>query len=129
LAAVLSPDAQARAARFRFDQERERYSVGRGALRAILGAYADRNPASLAFEYGPFGKPALSGLYGLAFNLSHSGRLAHSGDQAYLYPALYSLEAGWRLRAAWRPGPDGVRHRTYRRRSLIPHRAGSAKPR
>ena len=57
------------------------------------------------------------------------GRPAHSGDQAYLYPALYSLEAGWRLRAAWRPGPDGVRHRTYRRRSLIPHRAGSAKPR
>ena len=63
------------------------------------------------------------------FGRIDAGRLAHSGDQAHLYPALYSLEAGWRLRAAWRPGPDGVRHRTYRRRSLIPHRAGSAKPR
>ena len=58
-----------------------------------------------------------------------AGRPARPGVQAYLYPALYSLEAGGLLRATWQPGPDGVRHRTYRKRSLIPHRAGSTKPR
>jgi hypothetical protein len=47
-----------------------------------------------------------------------------SADQALLYPALYSLEARWKLQAEWLPGRDGVRHRTYRKRRLLPRRAG-----
>lgn len=71
LAQSLSPDEQARAARFRFDHLRRRFTVARGALRAILGKALDRVPASLTFTYGEHGKPALTdGL--LSFNLSHS---------------------------------------------------------
>jgi hypothetical protein len=53
---------------------------------------------------------------------------ANSGDLALLYPALYSLEARWKLQAEWLPGTDGVRHRTYRRRRLLPRRATGEKP-
>ena len=78
LKGTLSEDERMRAARFRFDQERERYGVGRGLLRTILAAYLDAEPASLVFEYGPQGKPSLAGEAGtrLVFNLSHSSRLA-----------------------------------------------------
>jgi hypothetical protein len=53
-----------------------------------------------------------------------AGRTTEPADQALLYPALYSLEARWKLQAEWLPGADGVRHRTYRRRRLLPGRAG-----
>jgi DNA-binding PadR family transcriptional regulator len=47
---------------------------------------------------------------------------AQSGDQSLLYPALHSLEAGWKLQATWQSDPGGTKHRTYRRRRLIPRR-------
>jgi hypothetical protein len=49
------------------------------------------------------------------------------GDQALLYPALYGLEANWQLQAGWLPDAQGGRHRTYRKRRLLPRRAGSEK--
>lgn len=71
LAQSLSPDEQARATRFRFDHLRRRFTVARGALRAILGQALDLPPAMLAFTYGEHGKPALPN-HRLSFNLSHS---------------------------------------------------------
>ncbi len=72
---VLSPSELARAARFRFAQDRRRFIASHATLRQILAAYTGVLPASLEFITLPHGKPALvSG--GLQFNLSHSGDLA-----------------------------------------------------
>ncbi|MBB5870011.1 4'-phosphopantetheinyl transferase [Allocatelliglobosispora scoriae] len=50
-----------------------RHVVSHAAVRAILGGYLDREPSSLRFGYGRWGKPRLAGL---EFNLSHTGDLA-----------------------------------------------------
>jgi hypothetical protein len=44
------------------------------------------------------------------------------GDQSLLYPALHSLEADWMVHASWVSDSNGVRHRTYRKRRLLPQR-------
>jgi DNA-binding PadR family transcriptional regulator len=44
------------------------------------------------------------------------------GDQSLLYPALHSLEADGRAEATWQSDAEGIRHRTYRRRRLLPRR-------
>jgi 4'-phosphopantetheinyl transferase len=72
---LLSPDETARAARFRFDRDRDRYVIARGALRDVLSRYTGTPPARLRFIYNEFGKPALEPA-GCAFNLSHSGDIA-----------------------------------------------------
>jgi 4'-phosphopantetheinyl transferase len=66
----LSLDESAKAERFRFDQDRMRYSSGRGALRLLLGSYLGKKPEFLVFTYGPAGKPSVPGI---SFNLAHSG--------------------------------------------------------
>lgn len=76
LTAVLSPDELERAGRLVFALHAGRFTVARGALRCILAAYLRVPPASLRFDYGVQGKPALAGEPGLSFNLSHSGGLA-----------------------------------------------------
>lgn len=73
MAATLSPDEEARAARFHFARDRVRYTVARGSLRRILGLYLKRPPTEIAFVYSPYGKPALADDAPLAFNVSHSG--------------------------------------------------------
>ena len=73
--ALLSPDERERAARFRVERGADRYTVGRGALRILLGRYTDAPPASLVFQYNGFGKPELAGS-GVCFNLSHSHEIA-----------------------------------------------------
>lgn len=65
-----------RAARFRFDRDRERFVTCRAALRRILGRHLDRDPVSLAFQTGMHGRPSLSGDAQVEFNVSHSGDLA-----------------------------------------------------
>ncbi len=75
LRSILSADELERAARFRFDRDRDRYVVGRGLLRLLLASYRGMAPAELSFVYGPYGKPLLADP-GLWFNLSHSGALA-----------------------------------------------------
>lgn len=69
----LSDDERARADRFVFAADRDRYIAGRARLRHILGRCIDRPPAAVAFRYGPYGKPVVAGV---AFNLSHTGDLA-----------------------------------------------------
>lgn len=68
--ALLSPDEALRAARYAFDIHRNRFVLRRGLVRTILARYVARAPESLAFLYGPAGKPALT--EGPRFNLSDS---------------------------------------------------------
>jgi 4'-phosphopantetheinyl transferase len=78
----LSADEWERARRFRFDQHRRQYVVGRGALRSLLGAYLGVRPEEIRFQYGPRGKPFLAppqDAGGLFFNLSNSHELALVG--------------------------------------------------
>jgi 4'-phosphopantetheinyl transferase len=69
--ASLSADEHARAARFHFARDRERFLRGHTALRRLLAGYAGREPGALIFTQGAQGKPSLPGT-GLEFNLSHS---------------------------------------------------------
>ncbi len=76
---TLSEDEQARAERFYFQIDRERFIVARGALREILGVYLNRAAKSVLFCYGPHGKPALAqdpGGNTIHFNMSHSHGVA-----------------------------------------------------
>jgi 4'-phosphopantetheinyl transferase len=100
LEALLSPDERERAGRFRFDKHRRQYAVGRGALRTLLGTYLDRDPARIAFSYGPRGKPYLATLAasGLQFNLSNS-------DERALIGLVLGREIGVDLEFA-KPMPD-----------------------
>lgn len=82
----LSADERDRTNRFRFDRDRSRYVVGRGLLRALLGAYVGVDAAQLRFSYGPQRKPELVG-DGAYFNLAHSGATA-------LFAVSSSFEVG-----------------------------------
>jgi len=65
----------ARANRFHFALQRERFVVGRASLRAILARYLGCTAAAVSFEYGRWGKPRLAGAAAPEFNLSHAGDL------------------------------------------------------
>jgi 4'-phosphopantetheinyl transferase len=76
---TLSAGERERAARFQFEADRRRFTVGRGLLRAILGRYLRIAPSDVQFSVGQHGKPALAESLGQAtirFNLAHSGDLA-----------------------------------------------------
>jgi 4'-phosphopantetheinyl transferase len=75
LRGLLAADELARADRFRMDRGRERYIVGRGALRTLLGRYTGVAPERLTFAYNEFGKPEIAGCE-VCFNLSHSHGVA-----------------------------------------------------
>lgn len=72
---ILSCDERQRARRFRFAKDRERFVLGRGMLRVLLGRYLSQDPGAVVFDYGPQGKPMISGTH-LQFNLAHSGDIA-----------------------------------------------------
>ena len=79
LESTLSPEEKARADRFHFQSDRNRFVAARGLLRKLLGGYLQQPPSSLEFSHAPHGKPCLSGengSSGLCFNLSHSSSLA-----------------------------------------------------
>jgi 4'-phosphopantetheinyl transferase len=69
---ILSEVERARAARFRFDHDRKRFSAGRTALRLLLAGYLKTKPETVHFNYGPAGKPSVLNT-NVSFNLSHSG--------------------------------------------------------
>lgn len=79
LGAQISAEERARAARFAFPIDRDRFIVARGVLRELLGAYLHQSPTNVCIETSPHGKPALRralGVPDLRFNLSHSEDLA-----------------------------------------------------
>lgn len=77
LATILAPDETARAARFHFERDRRRFTVGRAALRTLIGGYTGSDPRAIVFSYGANGKPALDDpATTLRFNLSNSDECA-----------------------------------------------------
>ncbi|HUY12184.1 MAG TPA: 4'-phosphopantetheinyl transferase superfamily protein [Terriglobia bacterium] len=79
---TLSSDELDRAARFRREETRLEFTLGRGLLRLLLGAYLDADPRELQFAAGPHGKPGLVHTLrsvSLQFNVSHSaGTVLHA---------------------------------------------------
>ena len=82
---LLSESERARAARFRFDVDRQRHIVGVGASRSALGEALARDPRTLRFALGEHGKPQLEGPRPLEGPCTPEGRctleanVAHSG--------------------------------------------------
>jgi 4'-phosphopantetheinyl transferase len=79
LAGLLSEGERARASRFTYEQDRNRFVAGRGVLREILGWLLHANPETLRFSHNSHGKPQLAPATAeghLHFNLAHSGSLA-----------------------------------------------------
>ncbi len=86
---LLDPGERQRLDRLRGEGDGERFLLGRGALRLILGSWLGCDPASLVLGTGPHGKPELlspppsgpgtsgpdGGLLSPRFNVSHSGDL------------------------------------------------------
>lgn len=68
-AALLDPVEQERMHRFHFAVDRERFILGHGLLRTLLGHYLHRDPSLIRMARGPFGKPFLE-RKDLHFNLS-----------------------------------------------------------
>jgi 4'-phosphopantetheinyl transferase len=66
---VLSQGELDRATRFAFERDRQRWVIGRGLLRHLLGHYLNVSPSEIRLTYGEFGKP---GVAGLEFNLAHA---------------------------------------------------------
>jgi 4'-phosphopantetheinyl transferase len=88
--AALAPDELARAARFVFPRDRDRFIVRRAILRTIIGQYMQRSPADVGFVYDPLGKPKLRLSHSdipIRFNVSHSQGLA-------VYALAYDREIG-----------------------------------
>jgi 4'-phosphopantetheinyl transferase len=78
LAALLSPEEQARLQRLQLADDRQRFLAARGLLRILVGAHLNVPPERVEFDYGPFGKPCVASpnaASGLHFNVSHSGDL------------------------------------------------------
>jgi 4'-phosphopantetheinyl transferase len=72
----LSEDELLRARKFHFENDKDRFTAARAALRTILAAYLSLAPRELVFSYSPKGKPELSPRFRdshVQFNLSHSG--------------------------------------------------------
>ena len=69
--AWLSQEERERAGKFRFENGRFHYIVGRGLLRGLLGRYLNSPPDSLRFAYGPQGKPHLIDYAQISFNIAH----------------------------------------------------------
>jgi 4'-phosphopantetheinyl transferase len=74
----LSAAEVARANRFVFAEDREKFIIGRSILRRLLAEYVGVSRRELKIEAGQFGKPLLSNPSnggGIRFNLSHSAGL------------------------------------------------------
>jgi 4'-phosphopantetheinyl transferase len=81
LTAMLSDDEQLRAARFQFDEPRQRFVICRATLRQLLGNTCGIAPEAIRFRYGDYGKPELDvadpdpASPRIEFSVSHSSDL------------------------------------------------------
>jgi 4'-phosphopantetheinyl transferase len=90
LKGILTEDELARANRFSFEVDRQRFIAARATLRSILSRYIMIDPGHLRFNYNQYGKPFLApefSSYRLDFNLSHSDNIA-------LYAITRNMEIG-----------------------------------
>lgn len=79
LRSTLASDEQARADRYFAVSDRNRFVVGRGVLRELLGRYVGCAAREIRFEYARHGKPSLSPEFlrhPIRFNVSHAHGLA-----------------------------------------------------
>ncbi len=76
---LLSTQEMARAEKFRFASDRQRYTVSVKVLRLLCARYLDADPTSISFRNGKYGKPALDSNTDFRFNLSHSAGYAIIG--------------------------------------------------
>lgn len=77
--ALLSEDEQAKAAKFYFERDRNRYIVAHSILHILLSRYLQCDPRIIRFRTNAYGKPALDlsqQEHSLRFNLSHSHEMA-----------------------------------------------------
>lgn len=81
---VLSPCEKAKAAGFRFEEDKDRFIVGRAVLRKLSSQYMGCKTNEVLFGYNQFGKPYYKNSTLLKFNLSHSNRLAVIGFSSNL---------------------------------------------
>ena len=72
----LPADERRRAESIAIEGRRRRWVAARWALRTALSRATGVDPADIALEAGPGGKPRLSGNRALRFNLSHSADVA-----------------------------------------------------
>ena len=79
LGATLSPHEWTRAGRFGKSALRERYIVGRGLLRTIIGDALGIEPAHVEIVRGRRGRPQLAPPHALDFNISHTLTVALVG--------------------------------------------------
>ena len=78
LEGLLATEERERAGRFHFRKDRERYVVGRGLLRWLLGEYLRVEPVGVRLWYTSHGKPEVVGETSetaIKFNVAHSGSL------------------------------------------------------
>ena len=75
---LLSTDEQERAEKFKFQNDRRRYTVAHTALRLVLSQYANVSASNLNFFASAYGKPflATAPAGNIQFNLSHSHEVA-----------------------------------------------------
>lgn len=76
LAPLLSAAERQRLQQLRHPDDRDRFLLGRGALRHCLGVLLDCDPAQLQLDEGPHGKPSLRRGIAAAppqFNVAHAG--------------------------------------------------------
>jgi 4'-phosphopantetheinyl transferase len=76
---VLSADEAARASRFHFARDRQRFVAARALLRTILASYLETNASRLRFSYSKKEKPSLVAEHArsdVTFNVTHSGGIA-----------------------------------------------------
>lgn len=76
---LLSSDELARASRFHFSRDRQRFVAARAVLRRILASYLATDPNPLSFSYSTKEKPSLGPVHvgsGITFNVSHSRGIA-----------------------------------------------------
>ena len=72
----LSAEERSRAARFRFQRDRDCFVLGKRVTRSVLARRLGVAPLEVAFAAGPAGKPELAGgaaASGWQFNLAHAG--------------------------------------------------------
>ena len=73
----LSHSEAQRASRFRFDKDRNQFTIARGLLRTLLGQYLGTSATEIEFAFSEKGKPSVAGpaVSNLQFNVAHSGEL------------------------------------------------------
>jgi len=77
---LLAEDERQRASRFHFEKDSRRFTIARGIVRSILGAYVPLPARDIRFLCAHHGKPAIANAAtDLRFNVSHSRDMALLG--------------------------------------------------